>query len=79
MTASAPFSNHPAWEFCTFEGAEMSTLLMGLKTTFQEKLQWLEEAETLSLQFQAAREKARRASREGVVPDSSPLQSGGGS
>jgi hypothetical protein len=49
---------HPGWESCTFEGAEMSTLLLGLQTTFREKLEWLEEAETLTLQLRASREKA---------------------
>jgi hypothetical protein len=43
---------HPGWESCTFEGAEMSTLLLGLQTTFREKLEWLEEAETLALRLQ---------------------------
>jgi hypothetical protein len=51
---------HPGWESCTFEGAEMSTLLLGLKTTFREKLEWLEEAETLALQLRAAREQRDR-------------------
>lgn len=46
---------HPGWESCTFEGAEKSTLLMGLKSTFREKLEWLEEAETLTLNLQAGR------------------------
>jgi hypothetical protein len=50
---------HPGWKSCTFEGAEMSTLLLGLQTTFREKLEWLEEAETLTLQLRASREKAR--------------------
>jgi hypothetical protein len=53
---------HPGWKSCTFEGAEMDTLLMGLQTTFREKLEWLEEAETLSLRFRASREK--RAKRD---------------
>ena len=44
----------PDWRWCTFEGAEMHTLLLGLVTTFREKLQWLEEAETLTLQLRAA-------------------------
>ena len=44
---------HPGWKFCTFEGAEMSTLLLGLQTTFREKLEWLEEAETLALRLRA--------------------------
>ena len=51
---------HPGWKSCTFEGAEMSTLLMGLQSTFREKLEWLEEAETLSLQFRASRKKKSR-------------------
>lgn len=51
---------HPGWETCTFEGAEMSTLLLGLTTTFREKLEWLEEAETLSLRFRACRKQARK-------------------
>jgi len=45
---------HPGWECCTFEGAEMRTLLQGLQTTFREKLEWLEEAETLSLRLRAS-------------------------
>ena len=50
---------HPGWKSCTFEGAELSTLLLGLQSTFREKLEWLEEAETLTLQLRASREKAR--------------------
>ena len=50
---------HPGWESCTFEGAEMSTLLLGLTTTFREKLEWLEEAETLAMQFRANRKRSR--------------------
>jgi hypothetical protein len=53
---------HPGWESCTFEGAEMSTLLLGLKSTFREKLEWLEEAETLVLNLQASR-RPRKATR----------------
>ena len=54
---------HPGWETCTFEGAEKSTLLLGLKTTFREKLEWLEAAETLSLQFRAHRQKTAAQSK----------------
>jgi hypothetical protein len=49
---------HPGWESCTFAGAELSTLRLGLETTFREKLEWLEEAETLSLRLRARREAA---------------------
>ena len=52
---------HPGWQWCTFEGAELHTLLLGLQTTFREKLEWLEEAESLTLQLRAAREKAKEA------------------
>jgi len=61
---------HPGWKSCTFEGAEMSTLLLGLQSSFREKLEWLEEAETLTLQLRASREKARvkgSASRGGKL------------
>lgn len=54
---------HPGWASCTFEGAELSTLRLGLETTFREKLEWLEEAETLSLRFRASREAAARRSK----------------
>jgi hypothetical protein len=52
--------DHPGWQWCTAEGAELHTLLMGLQTSFREKIQWLEEAEELSLAFQANREKASK-------------------
>jgi hypothetical protein len=48
------------WRWGTSEGAELHTLLLGLLCTFREKLEWLEEAETLSLRFRASREKAAR-------------------
>ena len=54
---------HPGWESCTFEGAEMSTLLLGLQTTFREKLEWLEEAETLALRLQGKPMHTRRRDR----------------
>ncbi|MGI8438566.1 MAG: hypothetical protein ACR2NX_16970 [Chthoniobacterales bacterium] len=47
---------HPGWQWCTSEGSELHTLLLGLQTTFREKLEWLEEAESLSLQLRASRE-----------------------
>ena len=63
---------HPGWQWCTFEGAELHTLLIGLRTTFREKLEWLEEAETLTLQLRASRERAQetRGSQAGSPPDS---------
>ncbi len=43
--------NHPGWRWCTYEGAREHVLLEGLRTTFREKLEWLEEAETLALRL----------------------------
>ncbi|HZF02490.1 MAG TPA: hypothetical protein VE344_11430 [Methylomirabilota bacterium] len=50
----------PDWRWGTFEGAELHTLLIGLTTTFREKLEWLEEAEDLVLQIRANREKTKK-------------------
>ncbi len=56
---------HPGWEWCTFEGSRRHTLLIGLQTTFREKLEWLEEAENLTLQMRAAREAKAKMKDEG--------------
>ncbi len=48
----------PDWRWGTFEGAELHTLLLGLTTTFREKLEWLEEAESLALRFRVNRKSA---------------------
>jgi hypothetical protein len=47
----------PDWRWGTWEGAELHTLLLGLLSTFREKLEWLEEAETLALNLRAGRRK----------------------
>lgn len=49
-------SAHPGWRWCTAQGARDQVLLMGLTTTFREKLEWLEEAENVSLMFRINRE-----------------------
>jgi len=61
---------HPGWEWCTFEGARRHTLLMGLQSTFREKLEWLEEAENLTLQMRVAREKNQSLRKAGKQEDS---------
>jgi len=38
--------------------------MIGLKTTFREKLEWLEEAEELTLRLRAGRERTIDAVRE---------------
>ncbi len=54
----AELYSDPGWQWCTSEGAELHALLLGLKMPFREKLEWLEEMETLSLQMAAARAAA---------------------
>jgi hypothetical protein len=53
----------PDWRWATSEGAELHTLLLGLLCTFREKLEWLEEAENLSLRLRAGRERKSRAGK----------------
>lgn len=50
---------HPGWAACTFRGARRDTLLRSAKMTFREKLEWLEESETLALRLQASRVRVR--------------------
>jgi len=54
---------HPGWESCTFEGARNQVLLLGLQTTFREKLEWLEAAETLELHFGGSERESNHAAR----------------
>ncbi len=49
------FDNHPGWRWCTPQGARDQVLLLGLRSTFREKLEWLEQAEELSLRLQSSR------------------------
>jgi hypothetical protein len=55
--------NHPGWQWCTAEGAKLYTLLAGLKTTFHEKIVWLEEAENLVIALREAREKQNQQTK----------------
>lgn len=49
------------WKWGTSEGSRLFDRLCEREITFREKLQWLEEAETLSLQFRANRERKAHA------------------
>ncbi len=53
----------PDWRWGTAEGSRDLDRILDRRLSFREKLEWLEEAETLSLRFQAARE-----AREGMAP-----------
>ena len=45
----------PDWKWGTPEGSRELDRLLDRRLTFREKLEWLEEAETLSLRLQASR------------------------
>lgn len=46
----------PDWKWGTAEGSRDLDRLLDRRLTFREKLEWLEEAETLTLRMRAARE-----------------------
>ena len=50
------FQIQPDWRWGTPEGSREFDRLLDRSLTFREKLEWLEEAETLSLRFRASRE-----------------------
>ena len=47
----------PDWKWGTAEGSRQLDRLLDQRLTFLEKLEWLEEAETLTLQLRASREQ----------------------
>ena len=47
----------PDWKWGTAEGSRELDRLMDRHLTFREKIEWLEEAETLTLQLRKAREE----------------------
>ncbi len=53
-------ANHPGWKWGTFEGAELNALLVRLKTSFREKILWMEEMQAFHEKFAEARAKRRR-------------------
>ena len=53
-----PFHIEPDWRWGTPEGSREFDRLLDRSLTFREKLEWLEEAETLTLQLRASHAKA---------------------
>jgi hypothetical protein len=50
----------PDWKWCTAEGSREFDRLLDRSLTFREKLEWLEEAETLTMRLRASREKRNK-------------------
>jgi len=61
---------HPGWRWCTAEGAREQVLRQGLQSTLREKLEWLEDAETLTLRLRAGREQ--KTYGDGLCPKATP-------
>ena len=60
MKGQAPIV--PDWKWGTAEGSRELDRMLDRRLTFREKLQWLEEAETLSLRLHAGRQPATKKS-----------------
>ena len=54
----------PDWRWGTPEGSRELDRILDRRLTFLEKMEWLEEAETLSLLFEANRKKRLVAQSE---------------
>ena len=61
----------PHWKWGTPEGSREFDRLLDRRLTFREKLEWLEEAETLSLRLQA-QSAARRPRDLGTTRPPAP-------
>ena len=44
---NSELANHPGWKWCTFEGAELGSLLLGQETSLREKIIWMEQLQKL--------------------------------
>lgn len=55
----------PDWKWGTPEGSRELDRLLDARLTFREKLEWLEEAETLTLRLRMNREAAKKRSASG--------------
>ncbi len=61
-------ANHPGWKSCTFEGAELDSLLLGLETSFREKIIWMEEMQQIQERFAQNRLKRLGAETDLKIP-----------
>ncbi len=57
MTENQPIA--PDWKWGTAEGSRELDRILDRRLTFREKLEWLEEAETLTLHLRASREQQK--------------------
>jgi hypothetical protein len=61
-------ANDLSWKSCTFEGAELHSLLLGLETSFREKIIWIEEMQKIQERIDQNRLKRLGAATEPKIP-----------
>ncbi len=61
-------ANDLNWKSCTFEGAELHSLLLGLETSFREKIIWIEEMQKIQERMDQNRMKRLGAATELKIP-----------
>ena len=66
---SNPFHLEPDWKWGTAEGSREFDRLLDRRLTFRDKLEWIEEAETLTLQLRPGREAARERGAQAEKDD----------
>ncbi len=66
---NTPFPITPDWKWGTAEGSRELDRLLDRRLTFREKLQWLKDAENLTLAMAASREQARAESAARPPPE----------
>jgi|LakMenE18May11ns_1017448.scaffolds.fasta_scaffold5938068_1 hypothetical protein len=59
-------SEHPGWKWCTFEGAELHSLMVGMEKSLREKILWMEDQQTIHSRL------SRRYEKGGGVESPSP-------
>jgi hypothetical protein len=64
----------PDWKWGTAEGSRELDRILDRRLTLREKIQWLEEAETLTLAMRAGRAKTGTPNAENETAPSRPVQ-----
>jgi hypothetical protein len=61
-------ANDLSWKSCTFEGVELHSLLLGLETSFREKIIWIEVMQKIQERMDQNRLKRLGAATEPKIP-----------
>lgn len=61
----------PDWRWGTAEGSRELDRILDRRLSFREKLEWLEDAETLTLRFRANREQRGREAAQKQISSGS--------